>query len=206
METLTDYLTKLASESPTPGGGSAATIVGASGAALVSMVGRICAGSKKYAAQKDFALDLVARADALRESFLSARTADEEAFERVMSAMAMPKVTDEEKEQRASALQSSLRLAAAEPLRVCEMGLEVLSLANQALLIPNRNLVSDVGCAAEFGAACVAAAAHNVRINHCFMTNSEDIENQEHIVVHYEHTAAGLLESARRGVMSQMLG
>lgn len=205
METLTDYLTHLASESPTPGGGSAATIVGSLGAALVAMVARITASNKKFADRAELANDFVARADQLREAFLSAREDDESAFKDVMVAMSFPKATDEDKAKRAIALQSALRVAAAEPLHVCELGLELLHLTKQTLQLNNRNLVSDVGCAAEFAAACVSAAAYNVRINHNFMSDGEAVENQEHVLLQYERQAASLLDEIRQGVAQTLI-
>ena len=205
METLTDYLTQLASESPTPGGGSAATIVGAMGTALVAMVARITAGNKKYAEQAALANDLVTRADKLREEFMTAREDDESAFKAVVVAMAFPKQTDEQKAHRAIALQSALSVAAAEPLHVCELGLELLHMTTQTLQLRNRNLISDVGCAAEFGSACVSAAAYNVRINHSFMSDLEAVENQEHVLVQYERQAASLLDEVRQGVTQTLI-
>ena len=205
METLTDYLTQLASESPTPGGGSAATIVGAMGAALVAMVARITAGNKKYAEKAAIANDFVVRADRLRDEFLTARVDDESAFKNVMVAMSFPKQTDEDKAKRAIAMQSALGVAAAEPLHVCELGLELLHLAKQTLELNNRNLVSDVGCAAEFGAACVSAAAYNVRINHGFMSDLEAVESQEHVLAQYEMQAASLLDEIRQGVARTLI-
>ena len=178
METLPEYLTQLASEWPTPGGGSAATMVAAAGAALVSMVGRICAINPKYAAQKPLALELVGRADELREDFLRARERDEAAFDRVVAASAMPKNTESEKETRRRALELALHHAAAEPLASAEMALEVLRLAAMSLQIPNKNLASDVGCAAEFAASALNACAYNVRINHRFMHDTDAIEAQ----------------------------
>jgi formiminotetrahydrofolate cyclodeaminase len=175
------------------------------GAALVAMVSRITAGNKKYAAAAELERDFVVRADNLREEFLSAREDDESAFKNVMVAMSFPKQTDQEKANRAIALQSALRVAAAEPLHVCELGLELLHLTKQTLQLNNRNLVSDVGCAAEFGAACVAAAAHNVRINHNFMSDLEAVENQEHVLVQYERQAAALLDEVRQGVAATLI-
>jgi formiminotetrahydrofolate cyclodeaminase len=197
MQSLSEYLEALASDAPTPGGGSAATIVGALGAALVSMVARISSSNKKLTERKDDALDLVRRADELRAAFLLARERDEVAFKRVMAAMALPKVTDAEQELRRSTLESSLRLAAAEPLHASELGLEVLALAKRLLDIPNPNLTSDVGCAAEFGASCVAAAAYNVRINHRFMKDTKAIEAQESILLRHERQANDVLSAVR---------
>jgi formiminotetrahydrofolate cyclodeaminase len=200
VDTLDEYLTQLASEWPTPGGGSAATIVGASGAALVAMVARISSTNPKYAAQKTLALDLVSRADEMRREFIRAKDRDEAAFDRVIAATAMPKETPEEKKLRRDALETALHHAAAEPLFAAELALETLRLAARALEIPNKNLASDVGCAAEFASAALAACAYNVRVNHKFMKDTTAIEAQSHVLERYEREAAALLAGVRRAL------
>lgn len=200
MESLSEYLTQLASDWPTPGGGSAATVVGASGAALVAMVARISATNPKYAAHKDDALEIVAQADALREEFLRARERDEAAYDRVVAATAMPKSTDDEKRLRTGALQNALAHAAAEPLLAAELALDALRLANRALDIPNKNLVSDIGCAAEFAHAALLACGYNVRINHRFMHDGEAIEAQRHMLERFEREGEALLTAIRRAI------
>lgn len=204
METLSDYLTQLASEWPTPGGGSAATMVAAAGAALVAMVGRICSANKKYAGHADLTRDLVERADRLREEFMRARERDEAAFDRVVAATAMPKDTEEAKRVRRDALEIALAHAAAEPLSAAQNALEVLRLAGRALTLQNRNLVSDIGCAAEFGYAALAACAYNVRINHRFMRDEVAIEVQAQELARLEREANALLASIRKAVREQL--
>lgn len=200
VESLADYLAQLASEWPTPGGGSAATVVGAAGAALVAMVARISSTNPKYAAHKELAKELVSRADELRAEFVRAKDRDEAAFNRVVAATAMPKETAEEKQLRRDTLEIALQHAAAEPLFASELALETLRLAARALGIPNKNLTSDVGCAAEFAAASLAACAYNVRVNHKFMRDTEAIEAQAHVLERYERESAALLAGIRRSL------
>ncbi len=200
MESLPEYLTQLASEWPTPGGGSAATVVGAAGASLVAMVARISSTNPKYAAQKNLAHELVAKADELRAEFLRAKDRDEAAFDRVVAATAMPKDTTEEKQARRDALEIALQHAAAEPLFAAELALETLRIAARALEIPNKNLASDVGCAAEFAGASLAACAYNVRVNHKFMRDTYAIEAQAHVLARYERESAALLAGVRRSL------
>lgn len=200
METIPDYLTRLASDAPTPGGGSAATIVAAAGASLVGMVARICAQNPKFAGQREFAHGLTARADALRGELLNARTRDEVAFEHVVSAMGLPKATPEQQQARRDALEAALNKAAAEPLKSARSALDVLRLAIVALELRNANLVSDVGCAAEFAHAALAACAYNVRINHRYMHDRAAIDAQRIELERYEREGAALLDAARRGV------
>jgi formiminotetrahydrofolate cyclodeaminase len=85
------YLDALASAAPTPGGGSAATLVGAMGAALCAMVARITLGNAKRAAVHPAAEAIAREADALRASFLAARSRDEEAFAAVIAAQGVPR-------------------------------------------------------------------------------------------------------------------
>jgi len=200
VESLTDYLTVLASESPTPGGGSAATVVAATGAGLVAMVGRICAKSPKLAAHRELALDIVSRAEALRGELAIARERDETAFARVVSAQAMPKEKPGEVAARRAALEHALFNAASEPLHAAHLSLEVVQLAALLLEIPNKNLASDIGCAAEFGAAAVAACAYNVRINHAFMKDAHAVSVQEHALARYERESNALLSAIRRSL------
>lgn len=192
MDTFDDYLTRLASKAPTPGGGSAATLVAAAGAALVAMVARICEGNPASAL---LAGRLIAQADGLRAELLAARPRDEAAFEKVVEAQALPKG-----EARTQALAHALRHAAEAPLHAAHLSLEVLRLAARGLALGNRNLESDLGCAAEFGAAAIAACAYNVRINHRFMRDAEAVAAQSKRLARVERESAALLQQVRRAL------
>jgi formiminotetrahydrofolate cyclodeaminase len=187
VDSLEAYLDELASSRPTPGGGSAATIVGALGAALVAMVARITHEPA-----------LVERADDVRARLLSNRTADELAFGAVVDAQALPRGSDAEKAARATRLQAALRTAAEVPLHSAQLAREVLALALEAAELPNRNLVSDAGCAAEFAAASVRAAAYNVRANHPYLKDRTLVADQAAQLDALESQTAELLDRARR--------
>jgi len=192
VDTFDDYLTRLASKAPTPGGGSAATLVAASGAALVAMVARICEGNP---ASAPLASRLVGQADRLRAELLAARPRDEAAFEKVVEAQALPKG-----EARTQALAHALHHAAEAPLHAAHLSLEVLRLAARGLALGNRNLESDLGCAAEFGAAAIAACAYNVRINHRFMRDPDAVAAQAKRIARLERESAALLQQVRRTI------
>jgi formiminotetrahydrofolate cyclodeaminase len=200
VETLERYLDQLGSANPTPGGGSAAALVAAAGAALVEMVARISLQSARYAAYADLSRGVLAAAERLRAQLLSARERDEQAFERVVLAQGLPRGTEPEKQARARALESALHDAAAAPLDLCELAIEVMRLARQIGEIPNRNLASDVGCAAEFGDAALRACAYNVRVNHRFMNDPAAIAAQAQLLQGYESEGASILSRVRRAV------
>jgi formiminotetrahydrofolate cyclodeaminase len=191
VDTLDRYLEALASAEPTPGGGSAATIVAALGSALVAMVARISAGNPAYADRAAEATALAGEADALRAELLEARTRDERAYARVVGAMALPKNSVAEKSLRTEQVQAALAGAAAEPLHAAELALGVLSLARRAEALGNRNLESDVACASTFARAALAASAANVRVNHAYLKDPELVDAQERALRALEAAASG---------------
>jgi len=175
---LQAYLNRLASAEPTPGGGSAATIVGAFGAALVAMVARITLGSAKHAGVHADAMLLVGDADVLRAQFVAARPADEAAYAAVPQAQALPRATEAERAARSERLQTALAGAAEAPLHAAALAGELLVLCERAAGLRNMHLMSDVECALYFGNAALAASAANVRINHRFLKDAQLVGNQ----------------------------
>jgi formiminotetrahydrofolate cyclodeaminase len=197
VETIDAYLDALASAAPAPGGGSAATLVAAHGAALVAMVARITGESGKHPERRALAERLIRVADERRAELLAARAEDERAYGAVVAAMSLPRATDEQKAARTVALQAALAGAAAAPLHAASLALEILRLAESALELRNPNLISDLGCAAEFASAALASSAYNVRINHKFMKDRATIDVQEAKLQAYERSAGEVLERVR---------
>ena len=188
MESLEGYLERLASSDAVPGGGSAAALTGSLGAALVAMVGRISSASMP---------ELVADADRLRAELGAAGRRDEEAYARVVAAQALPKRDDTERAARKSALEVALRDAAETPLTIAGLALAVLELIDRLLEVSLGALGSDVGCAAEFAGAALAAAAYNVRINHRYMKEEAVVSEQAERLAAHEDAAVRILKRAR---------
>ena len=127
--TVRGFTEEIASASPAPGGGSAAALAGAVGAALTAMVSGLTLGRKKYEAVQELALRAQAQADALRKRLLAAMEQDTQTFLQVSAAYAMPKQTPEEKQARSSAIEQGLKACTQPPLAVmqlCAEGLELL--------------------------------------------------------------------------------
>ena len=154
-----EELTKLlASDAPAPGGGSAAALEGALGAALTAMVCGLTAEKPQYAAYRAEILAVQVRAEALREQFLTLMDRDTEAFLQVSNAFAMPKATDAEKVQRSAAIQQGLTACTETPLAV-------MALAAEGLELIQSLLGRDLGVAALSLEACARGAWLNVLIN-----------------------------------------
>jgi methenyltetrahydrofolate cyclohydrolase len=159
------FLDALASQSATPGGGSAAAIIGAMGAALVSMVCNLTIGKKKYAEVETEMKEVLAKAEALRHKLTGMIEDDVKAFDAVMGAYGMAKETDQEKAARGEAIQAALKLATDVPLRCCHAAREVIDLAGVASDKGNLNAISDAGVGALAAYAALRSAALNVFTN-----------------------------------------
>jgi formiminotetrahydrofolate cyclodeaminase len=163
--TLGALTERLASSDPVPGGGSAAALAGAMGAALVAMVAELTSGRPDYAEHEATIAELRAGALERRALLLDLAEEDATAYESVVRTRRMPKETEPQREARAVALRGAMLDAARVPLRTAIVAAEVLELAERMAPIGNRNAVSDAGVAALLAAAALRGAVLNVRIN-----------------------------------------
>lgn len=161
----TTFLDALASGEPTPGGGGAAALMGAMGAALISMVCHLTIGKKGYEAVEDDMRELLGHAESLRARLQAMVAEDAAAFDRLMSAYRLPKATDEEKTYRSAAIQNGLKAATMAPLECARAAAEVIRLTTGAAERGNANVISDVGVGALAGWAALRSAALNVNVN-----------------------------------------
>lgn len=163
--TIRDFLDGLASAAPTPGGGGAAAISGAMGAALLSMVCNLTIGKKKYAEVEEALKGILVRSEALRATLTAMIADDVEAFDAVMGAYGLPKGTDDEKAARAARIQEALKVATDVPLACCRACREVVDLAQAVADKGNLNVISDAGVAVLSAHAGLRSAALNVYVN-----------------------------------------
>lgn len=163
--TLKDFLAELRSSSPAPGGGSAAALAGAVGAALAAMVGNLTAGNDKYRAVQDEVKALLPQLDGQLARLQRYVDEDTAVFNKVMAAYRLPKAGDEEKAARSLAIQQALKEAAALPMAVADCCAAVLTVARRMLAIGNANAASDAAVAGRLAHTAMWAAIYNVRIN-----------------------------------------
>ena len=165
------FLADLAGNSPAPGGGGAAALVGAAGAALGNMVGALTVGKKKYAAVEADILALNERSAALRQKLEHLVQADAEAFAPLAAAYRLPKETPAQQAAKAAALEAALDGACAVPLAILEACGEGIALAAEYAEKGSVLAVSDAGCAAALCKAALQSASLNVFINTKLMTD-----------------------------------
>jgi formiminotetrahydrofolate cyclodeaminase len=162
---LVDFVDKLASASPEPGGGAASALAAALGAALVSMVANLTVGKEKYADVQDRISELLDSTEGARRRLQELVQKDTEVYGVLAKAFKMPRETDEEKATRKEAVQGALKEATLVPYAIAEACLEVARLSETAADIGNVNAVSDAGVAALLAEAAAQCAALNVKIN-----------------------------------------
>ncbi len=163
--TIQAFLDGLASKTSTPGGGGAAAVSGAMGAALISMVANFTIGKKGYEAVEDEAKEILAKSEVLRLKLTDAIKDDVDVFDRVMASYGMPKETDEEKSVRSAEIQAALKEATDVPLQCARLCREVINLSQPIAEKGKNNVISDAGVAVLAGYAGLRSAALNVYIN-----------------------------------------
>ena len=162
---LRGYLDQLASGEATPGGGSAAGLSGAMGAALLCMSARFTIGREKYAAFADNAQQVLDEAEQVRGQLAQLTEADAVAYANYRAAVALPKGTEEEQAARSAALKAATQASAQVPLHIARRCYRLLELAETLAAHCNPYLVSDVVVAAHLALAGFRSAVINIRMN-----------------------------------------
>jgi formiminotetrahydrofolate cyclodeaminase len=162
---LRNYLDDLASAQPTPGGGSAAALSGAIGAALASMVAQLTLGKAEYAAVHAEMEMLLQQSERLRARFVELMQADIDAYGQLSACFKLPRTTPEERAARTQAIQARLVGAANVPLEMAERAVELAQCCQRIAEIGNKNLLSDVATGAMLTAGAANGAAWMVRTN-----------------------------------------
>ena len=165
QKTLTDFADTTASESPAPGGGSVSAYVGALGAALGTMVANLSAGKKGWEKQIGYFSDFADKGQAIKDKLLYLVDEDTRAFNAIITAVRMPKATDEEKQMRKNAMHEATRYAIQIPLEVMKTAFDAFDLVDAMVKKGNVNSISDAGV----GGLCLKTAIYgaylNVKIN-----------------------------------------
>ncbi|MBZ0270205.1 glutamate formimidoyltransferase, partial [bacterium] len=163
--TVEDFADELSSDSPAPGGGSVASLLGSLSAALSAMVAALTVGKKGYEGAWDAMKNVGPEAQALKDAFTADIDRDTDAFNELYAAMKMKKKTPEEIAVRDAAMLAATKSATEIPLGVLERTVRAAELAADVAAQGNRNSLSDAGVAALAARGCAEGAYYNVLIN-----------------------------------------
>lgn len=202
-QTIGTWLDELASAAPAPGGGAAAAISVALGAALVAMVCNLTIGKPRYAEQEPLMRDALASATELRTHAVRLAADDSAAFGAVADAYRLPATTSTDKATRGEAIQVAQTAAAEVALRTADVAARVIAEAARILDGANVNVISDVAVAAASAQAGLAAAEINVEVNLKVMRDQERGAALRAELEHYRrqhHTAGQILATVRHRI------
>lgn len=158
---MREWINTLASNAPTPGGGGASALVGAVAAALGGMVANLTTGKKKYAAYQADIQRMIEETEALSGELYSLMQADADAFAPLAAAYGIPK----EDPSRTETLEKALRIAAEPPMAMLRALSRLPAMLEELREKGSKLAVSDVGCAAIFGASALSGALLNLLVN-----------------------------------------
>jgi glutamate formiminotransferase / formiminotetrahydrofolate cyclodeaminase len=162
---LREFCNETLSDSPAPGGGSVAALMGALGASLGGMVANLSAGKRGWDDKLDYFSNWAVKAQQLKDELLSLVDEDTAAFNKVMDAFALAKESAEEKTARVAAIEQATKYASEIPLKVMETASKSYEILSEMAQKGNPASISDVGVGLLATRACVEGAALNVKIN-----------------------------------------
>ena len=163
--TVDEFVQKLFSKEPVPGGGGGAALAGALGVALGGMVANLTIGKKKYADVEDEIQAIKVSLYRIQTELLELIERDAEVFAPLAGAYGMASETDEEKAEKERVMQACLKEASLVPLEIMEKCAESLPLIEKLAEKGSVLAVSDAGCAAAIVKSAMLSAWLNVRIN-----------------------------------------
>ncbi|MFH1621652.1 MAG: cyclodeaminase/cyclohydrolase family protein [Candidatus Omnitrophota bacterium] len=155
-DSVKKYIDDLSAKLPAPGGGSAAALAGTLGVSLILMVLNYTVGKEKYKKFEEELNQALAAAKELKKKLSMLVDKDVEAYKKVSSTFNSQDGTIKEK---------TLKDAAGVPIEICNCSYETLKICRSIMDKTNKNLISDIGVAAEFLEAAYNSALLNIKIN-----------------------------------------
>lgn len=204
--TARDFIDEVSMDSPAPGGGSVSALSGALGGALLSMVCSLTVGKKGYEKVWKAVKEMGENVQKLKDELIRLVDDDTEAFNGIITAIKLPKKTEEDKKKRDEAVEEATKRAILVPLRVMREGKKILELLKEAASICNVNAISDIAVGALEAETAVRGAGLNVDIN---IPNVRDEKFKKNVVnerEEIEKEAVKMRKEIERVARGRMMG
>lgn len=202
--TLRSFSNMLASDSPAPGGGSAAALVGALGAALGTMVANLSGNKRGWDNRTADFNPWAKKGQELKDRLLQLVDEDTAAFNGVMAAFRLPRNSESEKEARKTAIQDASKYATQVPFQIMETAYDAYEFLVEMATNGNPNSVTDAGVGALCIHAAVVGAGLNVKINLGDITDTEFVNSMKKRVEEITQNSSGFSERIMEIVHAKM--
>ncbi|SNX53196.1 cyclodeaminase/cyclohydrolase family protein [Thermoanaerobacterium sp. RBIITD] len=206
-DSLNDYLRKVASATPAPGGGSAAAVAAGLGIALSSMVYNLTIGRDFYNEYDSDIKDEIENGlkicERLLDEYIKLIDDDKNAYEAVIKAIKMPRDTDENKAIRNETLQKAYINAMNVPLKLAQLCGEGFTPTLLIAQYGNQNAVSDAAVGALLLFAGLHSAMINVKVNAQYIKDENITKSAvkmcEDLIKRYEPVKEEILNISMKG-------
>ena len=165
---IAKYLDDLSAKLPAPGGGSVAALTGALGVSLILMVLNYTIGKEKYKEFEEKLNQALESAKELKKKLSLLIDRDVEAYKRLSATF---------KSQDGTIKEKALRDAVGVPIEICNCSFEAIKLCQEIMDKTNKNLITDIGVAAELFESAFNSAVFNVDINLKSIKDKEFVAN-----------------------------
>ncbi len=189
---LMAFADETASESPAPGGGSISAYVGALGISLGTMVANLSSHKRGWDDKWEFYSEVALQGQKIKDELLHLVDEDTQAFNKIMSAIKLPKASAAEKANRKQALDNATEYAIEIPLRVMETAIKGYQVLEEMVSQGNPASISDAGV----GALCAHTAVHGAYMN--VLINCKDYDNSAYVTSATSKAKALFDESAKQ--------
>ena len=193
-----EFIERLSSKSPTPGGGGVSALIGSLGTALGGMVCNLTIGKKKYEIYEEEVKEILDEVTYIQKRLFDLIKEDEDNFIPLSKAYSLPSSTDEEKKIKKETMQSCLKKAS-------EVPLEVIRISNKAIKHHERLLgkstilaISDIGVGIQCLRASVLSSKLNVIINIKDITDTnfvKKVEDEMVIIIYSQEEVANFVQT-----------
>lgn len=174
---IIDFVDKLGSKEPTPGGGAAAGVAASMGVGAIVMAMEFSNGKPLEEDEKDLLTNRINELNEIKEIFKDIIDRDATDFEPLSNAYGMPRKTDEEKAARTEAIQEGLVTASQPPLDLLNNAKKVFDIAEEVLPLIKKGIISDVGVGVQLLRSAILSSSLNVYINASSLKD-EEIKNK----------------------------
>src|SRR3984885_1407634 len=159
QESIGEFMSRVASPKPTPGGGAVATLSACFAASLLEMVAEIASKGGANIGE----MLVIVRTEL--HTLQGCVDQDIEAFNSFLAARKMPRLTELEKTRRGELTTEALKRCVEVPLAASQAALKLVPIAKKLLEVAPARVLSDLGVALSLMDSSLVGLQFNVSIN-----------------------------------------